>query len=128
MNCDNTEKNKTLVIPMGQKPKAFFVTFEHRLNRLVFPKSVQGRAKAGGMGMGEKRIHALFSECLHPLDDTETACPLLEKRSVLMVPLTGISCLKCYLQPLLTWPTSNRNYRTILKKEYTRENTAVFRG
>lgn len=52
---------------MSQKQS--FVTFEHRLNRLVFSKIVCGSAKADGMDLGEKQTQSLFSEFLHPLDE-----------------------------------------------------------
>lgn len=48
---------------MSQKQS--FVTFEHRLNRLVFSKS----AKADGVDLGEKQTQSLFSEFLHPPDE-----------------------------------------------------------
>lgn len=75
------EKENTAYSIWAKRLKQSFVIFERRVNRLVFPKSVRGRAKASGMDLGEKRTHSLFSEFLHPPDEIEITCHLLEKHS-----------------------------------------------
>lgn len=109
--------------------KQSFLTFEHSLNRPVLPKTAQGREKVSEV---EKGTQSLFSEI-----------PIFQMKQKLLVtfwkniqhekshglkPLPGISCLRCHPLPLLALLTSNRNYGTRPKMEYTHKNTAFFRG
>lgn len=71
------EKENTAYSIWAKSLKQSFVTFEYRLNRLVF---MEGQ-KLVGWTWGEKRTHFLFSEFLHPPDEIEITCHLPEKHS-----------------------------------------------
>lgn len=78
MNCDNAGKRKHCLFHMGQSLKQSFVTFEHSLNRLVLPKTAQGREKVSGV---EKGTQPLFSEIPCFPDEKEIARHILENHS-----------------------------------------------
>lgn len=71
-------KGNTAYSIWAKSLKQSFVTFEHSLNRLVLPKTAQGREKVSGV---EKGTQPLFSEIPYFPDEKEIARHILENHS-----------------------------------------------